>query len=386
MATAMASLFTGKPARGDLAMTGEIDVGSGPSDRWAEVEAARRASRRRQDRPHPQAEREGPGRRAGGGSRAEADRAGREHGPGAGRGAHRCAPSGGRHRGRAQGAPDLGCSGGARRPRSRRRGAADRGPGDGPADQPRRADQPDRLLAAMEYKDYYATLGVPKTASQADIKRPIASWPASSSRHEQGAGCGEALQGGERGAGRPDRSGEAAAVRRSSAPTGRPTEQAGFGSGGATDWAGFGGAPAARAGRIGHASTGGPERLQRLLPPVLRSREPVRDGPAARAVASSTSTSRSSAAPAAARLPAPHRTAARATAEVTLGEVASGAERMVNVNGRRLHVKIPAGRERRFQGEAQRRGRRWRPRHRREGQGRSAIQHATEPTCTPRSS
>ena len=34
---------------------------------------------------------------------------------------------------------------------------------------------------------------------------------------------------------------------------------------------------------------------------------------------------------------------AQATAEVTLAEVATGAERMVNVNGRRLHVKIPPG-------------------------------------------
>jgi DnaJ-class molecular chaperone len=34
---------------------------------------------------------------------------------------------------------------------------------------------------------------------------------------------------------------------------------------------------------------------------------------------------------------------AQATAEVSLAEVATGAERMVNVNGRRLHVKIPAG-------------------------------------------
>ncbi len=34
---------------------------------------------------------------------------------------------------------------------------------------------------------------------------------------------------------------------------------------------------------------------------------------------------------------------AQATAEVSLAEVATGAERMVNVNGKRLHVKIPAG-------------------------------------------
>ena len=36
-------------------------------------------------------------------------------------------------------------------------------------------------------------------------------------------------------------------------------------------------------------------------------------------------------------------TAAQATAEVSLAEVATGAERLVNVNGRRLHVKIPKG-------------------------------------------
>jgi curved DNA-binding protein len=34
---------------------------------------------------------------------------------------------------------------------------------------------------------------------------------------------------------------------------------------------------------------------------------------------------------------------AEAQAEVTLAEVARGAERMVNVDGRRLQVKIPAG-------------------------------------------
>ena len=35
--------------------------------------------------------------------------------------------------------------------------------------------------------------------------------------------------------------------------------------------------------------------------------------------------------------------AAQATAEVSLAEVAAGAERLVDVNGRRLQVKIPAG-------------------------------------------
>jgi curved DNA-binding protein len=37
------------------------------------------------------------------------------------------------------------------------------------------------------------------------------------------------------------------------------------------------------------------------------------------------------------------RPAAEATAEITLAEVATGTQRMVNVNGRRLQVTIPAG-------------------------------------------
>ena len=66
----------------------------GAAHRRPQVEAARRASRRRQDGPHPEAQREGSRRRAGRGASAAPDRAGREHGPGAGRGAHRGAPVG----------------------------------------------------------------------------------------------------------------------------------------------------------------------------------------------------------------------------------------------------------------------------------------------------
>ena len=64
---------------------------------------------------------------------------------------------------------------------------------------------------------------------------------------------------------------------------------------------------------------------------------------------------------------------AQATAEVTLAEVATGAERMVNVNGRRLHVKIPAGVSDGSKVKLQRRGRRRRPGHQRARQARPAL-------------
>ena len=109
MATAMASLLTGRPARRDLAMTGRDHAPRpGPPDRRPEVEAAGRSSRRREDGPHPEAEREGSRRRAGGGAQRAADRAGREHGPGAGRGAHRRATAGRPDQGRARRAPGTG--------------------------------------------------------------------------------------------------------------------------------------------------------------------------------------------------------------------------------------------------------------------------------------
>ena len=72
------------------------------------------------------------------------------------------------------------------------------------------------------------------------------------------------------------------------------------------------------------------------------------------------------------------RATATATAEVTLAEVARGAERMVDVDGRRLQVKIPAGvsdgAKIKLRGGGA--GRRWRvrrPRHHRPRQARSAL-------------
>jgi curved DNA-binding protein len=208
----------------------------------------------------------------------------------------------------------------------------------------------------MEYKDYYATLGVPKTASQADIKKAYRRL--ARELHPDTNKDPEAEK-------RFKEANEAHAVL--SDPEKRKQydqlganwqayQQAGFGSGGATDWAGFGGAP------------GGTRWTYRTVSPeemggfsdffrVFFGEEGARGFSGAGGTATST---RHTAANGfetlydfgdlggglgqatggrTARAPAE----ARAEAEVTLGEVAHGAERMVNVDGRRLHVKIPAG-------------------------------------------
>jgi curved DNA-binding protein len=195
----------------------------------------------------------------------------------------------------------------------------------------------------MEYKDYYEVLGVPKTASQADIKKAYRKLarelhpdtntdPAAETRFKEANEAHAVLSDAEK--------------RKQYDELGanwQAYQQAGFGSGGATDWAGFGGAPggtrwtyrtvrpdemgggfsdffeqffgSGAGSSFGGATSGGFEYVD------------LSDLGAGRRT-----TARARSIP-----------TAQATAEVTLAEVATGTERLVNVNGRRLHVKIPPG-------------------------------------------
>jgi curved DNA-binding protein len=198
----------------------------------------------------------------------------------------------------------------------------------------------------MEYKDYYATLGIPKSATQAEVKkayRKLARELHPDTNKDPGA---------ER---RFKEANEAHAVL--SDPEKRKQydalganwqayQQAGFGSGGATDWAGFGGAPGGtrwtyrtvRQDEMGGFS----DFFEQFFGSGAGS--PFGDAPAGASGGGFEYVDLSN-------LGAGGRTATRArsapsaqaTAEVTLAEVATGTERLVNVNGRRLHVKIPAG-------------------------------------------
>jgi len=194
----------------------------------------------------------------------------------------------------------------------------------------------------MDYKDYYALLGVPKTSTQAEIKKAYRKLarelhpdtnkdPAAEKRFKEANEAQAVLTDPEK--------------RRQYDELGanwQAYQQAGYGSGGATDWAGFGGAPGGTrwtyrtasaeemggysdffrqffggaagggASPFGGGAGGGFEYVD--LSDLAGERTRARSIPSA-----------------------------QATAEVTLAEVATGAERMVNVNGRRLHVKIPAG-------------------------------------------
>ena len=95
----------------------------------------------------------------------------------------------------------------------------------------------------MEYKDYYATLGVPKTATQADIKKayrrlarelhPDTNQDPDAEKRFKDANEAHAVLSDTEKRKQYDELGE----------NWQAYQQAGFGSGGATDWSGFGGAP-----------------------------------------------------------------------------------------------------------------------------------------------
>ena len=196
----------------------------------------------------------------------------------------------------------------------------------------------------MEYKDYYATLGVPKTASQAEIKKayrklarelhPDTNKDPDAERRFKEANEAHAVLADSEKRKQYDELGA----------NWQAYQQAGFGSGGATDWAGFGGAPGGT--RWSYRTTTSADDLggfsdffRQFFGGSAGAASPFGAGTAGGfqyVDLSDLAGDRGRARPR-------QVASAQATAEVTLAEVATGTERLVNVDGRRLHVKIPAG-------------------------------------------
>src|SRR6187402_3413200 len=188
----------------------------------------------------------------------------------------------------------------------------------------------------MDYKDYYAILGVPKTASQADIKKayrklarelhPDTNKDPDAEKRFKDANEAHAVLADPEKRKQYDELGA----------NWQAYQQAGFGSGGATDWAGFGGAPGGTRWTYRTATAeemgGFSDFFRQFFSDAAGGGGFSSGGFEYVDLGGGRAQARPRAIP-----------SATATAEVTLAEVATGSERMVNVNGKRLHVKIPAG-------------------------------------------
>ena len=201
----------------------------------------------------------------------------------------------------------------------------------------------------MEYKDYYAILGLPKTATQAEIKKayrklarqlhPDTNKDAEAERRFKDANEAHAVLSDPEKRRQYDELGA----------NWQAYQQAGFESGGATDWGGFGGAPGGTRWTYRTTST---EEMGGFSDFFRQFFGGSAAGSSAFGGAGAARSARGGAGGfeyvdlsdlGGGRTRARSIPSAQATAEVTLAEVATGAERMVDADGRRLHVRIPAG-------------------------------------------